>query len=109
MIEPHALPLVEYFNEKGLTTCMSCEGHSRPYQTIFWVSFTDDISEEQIIEFQKAHSMKSSYGEYFCSYGRFAMRTFLAFGKICHSWNYFASDWASAYADLEEWKKIDNA
>ena len=52
---------------------------------------------------------KSSYGEYFCSYGRFAMRTFLAFGKICHSWNYFASDWASAYADLEEWKKIDNA
>lgn len=25
-IDIHALSLVEYFNEKGLTTCMSCEG-----------------------------------------------------------------------------------
>lgn len=50
--------LVAYFNEHGLETYMSCEGHwpERPNMSLFWISFTDKVTDEQIMQFKKEHN-----------------------------------------------------
>lgn len=93
------MTLIEYFNSQNLPVQMSFGGKT----TILQVQFTNTVNEEQIIEFQKAHSENDC----FCSHGRFAMRTFYLMGEVHHSWNYFALNWSTALKDLEEWERLD--
>ena len=39
--------LVEFFNKRGLTTHMSCEGHypEKPSMSMFWISFDKSVTE----------------------------------------------------------------
>ena len=52
-MDKYVIPLVNYFNSQGLKTKMSCEGHNKTNMSMFWISFTDSIQEQDIINFQK--------------------------------------------------------
>lgn len=43
--------LVEFFNERGLTTHMSCEGHypEKPSMSMFWISFDKSVSIDDLL------------------------------------------------------------
>lgn len=57
------IDLVNYFNSVGLTTYMSCEGHypEKPHMAFFWISFSNDVTDQDIISFNKAYPMLNGW------------------------------------------------
>lgn len=100
-MDKNVIPLVEYFNSQGLITEMSCQGHNRTNKSMFWISFTDSIKEQDIINFQMKHRDKMFN---FTSCGRFAERLFVGQKAIVKKWYYFAATVDAAMADLQKWK-----
>lgn len=100
------IPLVKYFNLNGLKTCMSCQGHNKTNMSMFWISFDNDIQEEDIINFQRKH-LNKQYNT-FSSCGRFAQRLYIGGSTIVKQWCYFAATIEAAYQDLKKWEKDDN-
>lgn len=106
------IPIVQYFNRKGLKTNMCCQGHNEPNMSMFWVSFDEFINELDIIEFMEKHLSK--YGP-FISCGKFANRIFVGLGnsgrkddlKAYRGWYYFAANSKAAMEDLKEWIEMD--
>lgn len=108
-IDKGVIPLVEYFNEHGLKTNMSCEGHKDegyPYMTMFWISFDPSVRKEDISSFMKKHLDPKFHNFYSC--GRFAER-FFVFNSIEESshWCYFAANVDAAMEDLKHWQTDD--
>ena len=101
LIDKKSLPLVKYFNSQGLKTCMSCEGHNKTNMSMFWISFENSITEEDIINFQKKH-LKTQY-KTFSSCGRFAQRLYIGGPTIVKQWYYFAANPKAAEEDLKQW------
>lgn len=106
-LDPLVIPMVKYFNEQGLTTCMSCQGHNKTNMSMFWIQFDRSVTSEDIQEFMKRHLDQKGV---FCSCGRFAKRM-LAFYNAkakqwttMESWNYFAATPDAAHIDLKKWK-----
>lgn len=106
-LDDGVIPMVDFFNNNGLTTYMSCQGHNMPNMSIFWIEFDKTVTEEDILKFMQKHV--SAYG-HFCSCGRFAKRL-IGFHAIPsgeyrkeESWNYFAASVEAANKDLETWK-----
>lgn len=106
-LDPLVIPMVKYFNEQGLTTCMSCQGHNKTNMSMFWIQFDKSVTSEDIQEFMKRHL---DWQGTFCSCGKFAKRMFGFYSvrdrqwKTEESWNYFAATLEAANSDLEKWK-----
>jgi len=106
-LDPGVIPMVEYFNESGLKTYMSCQGHNDTNMSMFWISFDESVTEDDILKFMKKHL--DVLGSFF-SNGRFAKRLIgsysmksLEYGKRS-SWCYFAATQEAADDDLRRWK-----
>lgn len=110
-LDPLVVPMVRYFNENGLKTHMSCQGHNSTNVSMFWIEFDPCITEEDIQEFIKNHL--TQYGA-FCSCGRFAKRMYGYYNLVTQewstieSWNYFAATQEAADEDLKRWTSPEN-
>lgn len=103
-LDPNVQDLVRYFNEQGLTTIMSCQGHNDTYMSMLWVEFDKEITEEDILRFQNRHLNK--YG-CFVSCGCFAQRMYQCPKRPEIRWRYMAACQNAAKIDLDRWKKED--
>lgn len=102
-LDEGVIPLVEYFNSVGLTTEMSCEGHSQPSMSMFWISFTPDITQEDITNWMEYHL--NEWG-HFTSCGRFVQRFYIVDGgRLVTSYQYLAANKSAAATDLLKWKE----
>lgn len=102
-MDEKVIPLVEFFNQRGLKTYMSCEGHNKTNMSMFWISFDDSITEEDLIHFMNNHQFENRHGKYFASCGRFAQRIYPSPKGIVKTWNYFAATPEAAMEDLHNW------
>lgn len=64
-------PLVEYFNLRGLSTFMLCQGYGTNSQSLFYISFSDAVTDDDILNFQKRHLDDRGC---FCANGHFSKR-----------------------------------
>lgn len=106
-LDPEVISLVQYFNQAGLPTCMSCQGHNSTNMSMFWIEFDKSVTSEDIIEFQRKHTNK--YGG-FCCNGRFVIRilansTGVGTG-VEFSYQYMAATIEAANQDLAHWKEV---
>lgn len=107
-LDPGVIPMVRYFNEHGLPTRMSCEGHGILNMSLFWIEFDKSVTENDIIKFMMDRGDNPrTIGCTFCSNGRFGKRIFVMNGKPYHYWTYVASTKWAAESDLINWKKLD--
>ena len=102
-LDSKVIPLVEFFNQRGLKTHMSCEGHNKTNMSMFWIQFDKSVSEDDLIQFMNNHSTINKYGKFFTSCGRFAQRIYPSPKEIVKSWNYFAATHEAAEEDLKNW------
>ena len=102
-LDSKVIPLVEFFNQRGLKTHMSCEGHNKTNMSMFWISFDESVTEEDLIQFMNNHQFENKYGKYFASCGRFALRIYPSPKGIVRTWNYFAATHEAAEEDLKNW------
>ena len=88
------IPMVEFFNQEGLPTKMCCSGHGTINQSLFWISFTDTVTEEDIENFMLTH--------YTPLHGRIAQRFLVGWKK---HWFYCAATIEAANDDLKHLKE----
>ena len=43
-LDTYVIPLVQYFNENGLPTIMSCQGHNKTNISMFWIQFSKTVT-----------------------------------------------------------------
>lgn len=110
-LDPAVIPLVKFFNDSGLKTYMSCQGHNQTNMSMFWIQFDKSVTEEDILGFMKKHPGK--YGSFF-SNGRFAKRL-MGFHSVPdgtwkkeESWNYFAATVEAANRDFLTWQNDED-
>lgn len=96
--------IVKYFNDHGLPTLMSCEGHNTTNMSMFWVRFDPSVTEDDIILFQQNHI--NHFGV-FCSCGRFALRVIYGPKGTYRAWDYYAATKEAAGEDLRMWECCD--
>lgn len=63
-LDSKVIPLVEFFNQRGLKTHMSCEGHNKTNMSMFWIQFDKSVSEDDLIQFMNNHSTTNKYGKF---------------------------------------------
>ena len=107
-LDQEVIPLVRYFNQVGLPTCMSCQGHNSTNMSMFWISFDKSVTNEDIINFQRKHT--NEYGG-FCCNGRFVIRilantTGVGTG-VGYTYEYMAVTIEAAMEDLKRFLEID--
>ena len=105
-LDPLVIPIVQFFNENGLKTIMSCQGHNRTNLSMFWVEFDKSVTAEDILHFMRNHL---DWRGQFTSCGRFAKRVFGGYSVIDQTWQtteywcYFAATVEAANKDLSDW------
>lgn len=102
-MDEKVIPLVDFFNSRGLKTYMSCEGHNKTNMSMFWIQFDKIVTEEDLICFMNNHSHYNKYGKFFSSCGRFAQRIYPSPKGVVKTWNYFAATPEAAMEDLHDW------
>lgn len=45
-LDKRVIPLVRFFNENGLPTNMSCQGHNKTNMSMFWIEFDKTVTQE---------------------------------------------------------------
>ena len=110
-MDKYVIPLVEYFNNNSLKTWMSCQGHNTTNKSMYWISFNESITEQDIINFQMKHLQKP-FQNYpsggFASNGYFAQRLFVDARNIpIKYWCYCAATIEAALDDLNRWELED--
>ncbi len=108
-LDPGCVPIVKYFNEHGLPTKFSCQGHNKPGCRLFYVIFDSCVTEKDIILFQKRHV---DYLGNVVKCGRFYQEVIYfpkaeAEMQVRHLWKYVAANVEESYVDLEHWEYID--
>ncbi len=105
-LDERVIPLVRFFNENGLPTCMSCQGHNKTNMSMFWIEFDKTVTQDDIVKFMRNHL---NWMGNFCSCGRFAKRI-IAFTCVVDQseavrecWCYFAATIDAADSDLYQW------
>ncbi len=107
-LDQYVVPMVKFFNENGLKTSMSCQGHNKTNMSMFWISFADEIATNDILRFMQNHL---DWCGQFISCGRFAKRVFGGYSvsdqmwKTTECWCYFAATVEAANEDLSRWTK----
>lgn len=105
-LDERVIPLVQFFNENGLPTSMSCQGHNETNMSMFWIEFDKTVTQEDIIRFMRNHL---NWMGNFCSCGRFAKRIIACTSVtdcsevVAESWCYFAATPEAADVDLYWW------
>lgn len=99
-LDPGVIRMVEFFNDNGLPTKMSCQGHNDTNMSMFWVEFDQSVTSDDIIGFQRKHLNK--YGA-FVSSGRFVKRVLAFANDVRYSWQYMAATMTAADNDLKRW------
>ena len=97
--------LVEFFNERGLTTHMSCEGHypEKPSMSMFWISFDKSVSIDDLLSFMENHRDEYGVFFFFCSFAERIGMGYTPFFELC----YFAANKEVAKMDLEKFKRLE--
>lgn len=103
-LDPGVVEMVKYFNENGLKTIMSCEGHNDTNLSRFWIGFTGPDIEKKIVEFQRKHLDKLGQ---FCANGIFGTRIWSHPTGSIVNYEYTAAGKVAADADLKRWKEDD--
>ena len=105
-LDKRVIPLVQFFNENGLPTCMSCQGHNKTNMSMFWIEFDKTVTQDDIVKFMRNHL---NWMGNFCSCGRFAKRI-IAFTSVDDQseavrecWCYFAATIDAADSDFYQW------
>lgn len=104
--DPLVIPMVKFFNENGLKTALSCQGHNKTNLSMFWIAFDECVDEEDIQRFMRNHL--GPWG-WFLSCGRFAKRMIAGYKpangqwSVMYSWCYFAATPDAANEDLRRW------
>ena len=101
-LDPRVIPMVEFFNENGLPTEMSCQGHNTTTMSMFWISFDKSVTAEDIIRFQRQHLNRLGG---FSINGRFVARILAWSCGVEYSWEYMAATIEAADEDLKHWKE----
>lgn len=110
-LDPKVIPMVRFFNENGLKTSMSCQGHNKTDQSFFWILFDDSVAEEDIQRFMQNHL--SRFGQ-FCSNGKFVKQLYGGYQVTSQQWNmigtwrYLAATQEAADEDLKNWTSPEN-
>lgn len=121
-LDPLVIPMVEFFNSRGLKTYMSCQGHESLRQSLFWIEFDKSVTEDAIVEFMWNHRTrfdtteapekyrgKIGYDRWFISNGRIAERIMVGVeGQRIRSWIYVAASPDAALDDLITWRFAEN-
>lgn len=100
ILDKEVIPMVNFFNENGLPTKMSCEGHNKTNQSMFWIEFDSSVTNEDIVQFQRKYL--NEYGA-FISFGRFVVRILASASGVRYSWEYMAATKEAARSDLQRW------
>ena len=109
-IDADVLPLVRYFNSRGLRTSMSCSGHNDTNMSMLWVEFDEmDVTEKDIMRFQSMHTRPYFA---FCSNGSFGSMIYASnndgkFWTKVSTLRYQASGVAAMRDDLARWLEED--
>ncbi len=107
-LDQKVIPMVKFFNENGLKTSMSCQGHNKTNVSMFWISFADEVITNDILRFMQNHL---DWRGQFISCGRFAKRVFGGYSvkdqtwKTTECWCYFAATVEAADEDLSRWTR----
>lgn len=101
-LDSEVVEMVRFFNENGLVTRMSCQGHNETNMSMFWIEFDPVITLEDIVKFQKGFL---NWQGNFCSNGSFGEIVYLAGGEVDKHWRYMAASITAANDDLNEWKQ----
>lgn len=105
-LDKGVIPLVRFFNENGLPTNMSCQGHNKTNMSMFWIEFDQIVTKDDIVRFMRSHL---NWMGSFCSCGRFAKRVIAYTNTADYSesvrecWYYFAATVEAADADFYQW------
>ena len=67
-LDKRVIPLVRFFNENGLPTNMSCQGHNKTNMSMFWIEIDKTVTQDDIVKFMRNHL---NWMGSFCSCGRF--------------------------------------
>lgn len=94
-MEKGVVKLVEYFNSIGLKTKMSCEGHDDPSKALFWISFSEKVTDEDIMAFKDTHSFLNGW-----FVKKYINNSWL-------EWRYIARDKHIAALDYEYFKSLE--
>ena len=54
-LDKRVIPLVRFFNENGLPTNMSCQGHNKTNMSMFWIEFDKTVTQDDIVKFMRNH------------------------------------------------------
>ena len=114
-LDPGVINLVKYFNEVGLKTSMSCQGHGITNMSVFWIEFSKSITESDIVDFMSKHSHMwikhdKTVGKCFVSNGHFYKRLMLKghdHDVPYYRWTYVVGTVEAANQDCELWKQMD--
>ncbi len=121
-LEPLVIPMVNFFNNNGLKTCMSCQGHKDVNMSLFWIEFDKTVTEDDIANFMWEHRTRfdltnvpekykhrEGYDRWFISNGRIAERFLLGVeGQRNRRWVYVAASPEAAEDDLRTWLKAED-
>ncbi|WP_458459284.1 hypothetical protein [Pseudobutyrivibrio sp.] len=106
-LDEACIPLVRYFNSIGLETKMCCQGHDNPFQSLFWIEFSKNVSIKDIKNFIDNHSYKiynpktKRIGKSELMCGWFCLR------GLYNRWHYIAGSIEAADKDYEVWTNMD--
>ena len=111
-LDPGCVNIVRYFNSVGLTTSMCCEGHYTLNQSVFWVEFSKELTDEDIFNFMNNHlhywvSFSGKIFKCFIPNGEFCKRALPIKDGIKYRWRYIVGNSKAADQDVFIWKKMD--
>lgn len=99
-LDEKVIPMVRFFNEHGLPTCMSCQGHNDTNMSLFWIQFHKSVTRYDILSFMQKYLQ---WNGTFYSNGRFALRLLGRHDGFDERWCYFAATIKAAEEDLQRW------
>ncbi len=58
-LDEKVISMVRFFNEHGLPTCMSCQGHNDTNMSLFWIQFHKSVTRDNILKIDFAKSVET--------------------------------------------------
>lgn len=102
-------PIVKFFNEVGLTTKFSCQGHDCKSNNEFHIMFHESVTDDMISEFISKYSSKYNHTPFI---GKFSKWIRKCNGEIIGNWEYrigygnYLANQSFAELDLETMKNV---
>jgi hypothetical protein len=84
-IDSLCIPFIQFFNEIGLTTKYSCQGHDNKLSNKFYIMFDDNVDDKKI---ERLIINCSNLHNHFSFRGQFVKWARKLNGKIQYNWMY---------------------